>query len=118
LGIAVFELVVLKILATPKLPRAELFHASQVGIVHCVLRCVRRAYLAVGDSVSGKSYELRWEWIGRRMEMLASVFGIDVLTHAILSNHMHLFIRNRPDVVNTWSNLELAIAGPCDRYLQ
>jgi len=43
------------------------------------------------------------------MELLASVFGIDILTYAILSNHMHLVIRNRPDVVNSWSDRELAI---------
>ncbi len=43
------------------------------------------------------------------MEALASVFGIDVLTYAIMSNHMHLILRNRPDVVATWSDREVAI---------
>jgi hypothetical protein len=45
------------------------------------------------------------------MEALASVFGIDVLTYAILSNHMHLILRNRPDVVAAWSDEEAALGG-------
>jgi len=43
------------------------------------------------------------------MERLASVFGIDVLTYAILSNHMHLVIRTRPDVVSSWSDEQVAL---------
>jgi len=43
------------------------------------------------------------------MEPLASVFRIDIPTYAILSNHTHLIIRNRPEVVNTRSDRELAI---------
>ncbi len=61
------------------------------------------------DPVSGKNFEFRREWIRVRMERLASVFGIDVLTYAILSNHMHLVIRTRPDVVAEWSDEEAAI---------
>ncbi len=43
------------------------------------------------------------------MEALASVFAMDVLTYAIMSNHMHLILRNRPDVVATWTDQEVAI---------
>ncbi len=89
--------------------RAEQFHASEVGIVHAVQRCVRRAFLAGIDDKSGKDFSFRREWIRRRMEALASVFGIDVLTYAIMSNHMHLILRNRPDVVAAWSDKEVAI---------
>jgi hypothetical protein len=32
-----------------------------------------------------------------------------VLTYAIMSNHMHLILRNRPDVVSKWSDQEVAI---------
>jgi len=35
--------------------------------------------------------------------------AIDVLTYAFLSNHMHLILRNRPDVVAKWSDQEVAI---------
>jgi REP element-mobilizing transposase RayT len=67
------------------------------------------AFLAGVDAVSGKDYSFRREWIRRRSEALASVFAIDVLTYAIMSNHLHLILRNRPDVVAAWSDLEVAI---------
>ena len=40
------------------------------------------------------------------MEALASVFGIDKSTYAIMSNHMHLILRNRSDVVTNWIDKE------------
>lgn len=89
--------------------RAEQFEASDVGIVHAVQRCVRRAFLAGVDEKTGKDFSYRREWIRRRMESLASVFGVDVLTYAIMSNHMHLILRNRPDVVAAWTDQEVAI---------
>lgn len=45
---------------------------------------MRRAFLAGVDEKSGKDFSFRREWIRRRMEGLASVFGIDVLTYAIM----------------------------------
>ena len=93
----------------PRAPRAEQFDPGSVCIVHLVQRCVRRAYLAGADAVTGKNFEHRREWIRCRMERLASVFGIDVLTYAILSNHLHIVIRTRPDIVANWSNAEVAL---------
>ena len=89
--------------------RAEQFSDNEIAIVHAVQRCVRRAFLAGHDSVTGINYGYRREWIRRRMEALASVFGIDVLSYAVLSNHMHLILRNRPDVVAAWTDQEVAI---------
>jgi hypothetical protein len=81
--------------------------------VHCVQRCVRRAYLTGVDAHSGKDYQYRREWIRQRLEKLASVFGIDILSYAIMSNHLHVIVRNRPDIVQTWSDKEVAL-----RWLQ
>ncbi|MCA9193832.1 MAG: hypothetical protein KDB03_18800 [Planctomycetales bacterium] len=89
--------------------RVEQFNASEIGIVHTIQRCVRRAFLTGVDEKTGKDYSYRREWIRRRMEALASVFGIDVLTYAIMSNHIHLILRNRPDVVAKWSDAEVAL---------
>ena len=89
--------------------RAEQFHAGEIGIVHAIQRCVRRAFLAGVDRESGKDCSFRKEWIRRRMESMASVFGIDVLTYSVMSNHIHLILRNRPDVVAAWSDQEVAI---------
>jgi hypothetical protein len=89
--------------------RVEQFSADEICIVHAIQRCVRRAFLAGKDEKTGKDYSFRKEWIRRRMEALASVFGIDVLTYAIMSNHIHVILRNRPDVVAQWSDEEVAI---------
>ncbi|MFG0286737.1 MAG: transposase [Rhodopirellula sp. JB044] len=93
----------------PRPKRDEQFDCSEICIVHAVQRCVRRAFLAGVDQATGKDYSFRKEWIRRRMEALASVFGIDVLSYAIMSNHMHVILRNRPDVVEMWSDEEVAI---------
>ena len=93
----------------PRTPRVEQFNPSQVCIVHLIQRCVRKSYLTGFDDTTGKDYSHRREWIRCRMERLASVFGIDVLTYAILSNHLHLVARTRPDVVREWSDKEVAL---------
>ena len=54
------------------MPRAEQFDPSSVCIVHLVKRCIRRAYLAGADVVTGKNFEHRREWIRCRMERLAN----------------------------------------------
>jgi REP element-mobilizing transposase RayT len=97
----------------PRPLRSEIYNASEVCIVHVVQRCVRRAYLSGVDFVSGQDYSYRREWIRQRIEKLASVFGVDVLTYAILSNHLHVVLRNRPDVVVAWSDKQVAL-----RWLQ
>jgi REP element-mobilizing transposase RayT len=97
----------------PRPLRSEVFRPQEIAILHCVQRCVRRAYLSGVDSVTGTDYSYRKEWIRQRIEKLASVFGIDVLTYAILSNHLHVVLRSRPDVVAAWSDRQVAL-----RWLQ
>ncbi|TWT69688.1 hypothetical protein [Crateriforma conspicua] len=93
----------------PRPKRSEQFDPGEVCIVHVVQRCVRRAFLAGVDRESGKDYSFRKEWIRRRMEALASVFAVDVLSYAVMSNHMHQILRNRPDVCCRWSDEDVAI---------
>lgn len=93
----------------PRTPRAEQFNASEIGIVHLVQRCVRRTYLAGFDQATGIDYSHRREWIRARMERLASVFAMDLLSYAILSNHLHIVARNRPDIVAEWSDQAVAL---------
>ncbi|MEM9366900.1 MAG: hypothetical protein AAGD07_12975 [Planctomycetota bacterium] len=61
------------------------------------------------DRETGKDYSFRKEWIRRRMEALASVFAVDVLAYAVMSNHLHQILRNRPDVCAQWTDEEAAI---------
>ncbi|MFY7874743.1 MAG: hypothetical protein ACOVQM_04805, partial [Pirellula sp.] len=77
----------------PRPLRSAVYRPQEIAILHCTQRCVRRAYLSGVDAVSGADYSYRKEWIRERIEKLASVFGLDILTYAILSNHMHIVIR-------------------------
>lgn len=97
----------------PRPKRSEIFTPNEVSILHVVQRCVRRAFLSGFDEATGNDYSYRKEWIRQRIEKLASVFGVDVLSYAILSNHLHVVLRNRPDVVETWSDRQVAL-----RWLQ
>ena len=44
----------------------------------------------------------------RSGEELAGIFGVDFLGFAIMGNHLHVILRNRPNVVETWSDEEVA----------
>jgi hypothetical protein len=92
----------------PRLRRRFLFDPAEVGIYHCINRCVRRSFLCGTDPVSGKDYEHRRQWLQDRLRFLAGQFGLDVLGFAVTSNHFHVIVRNRPDVVANWSDAEVA----------
>jgi hypothetical protein len=61
----------------PAYRRSQIVSADEVGVYHCVTRCVRRAFLCGLDVESGHDYEHRKEWIRERLEELAAVFAID-----------------------------------------
>ncbi len=88
--------------------RAEVVVADEIGVYHCVQRVVRRAFLCGVDSLSGKSYDHRRAWIRDRLESLAGLFGVEIAAFAVMSNHLHVILRNRPDVVALWSDFEVA----------
>ena len=91
-----------------RLARADLFDPAEVSVFHCINRCVRRCFFCGDDPLTGINYDHRKAWLEERLRFLAGLFGIDVLNFAILSNHFHLVLRNRPDVVATWSDAEVA----------
>jgi len=68
----------------------------------------RRCFLFGFDPVSGKNFDHRKVWIEEQLKTQAANFGIDLLSMAILSNHFHLILRSRPDVVATWDDTEVA----------
>lgn len=88
--------------------RGEVMDPAQIQVFHCIHRCVRRAFLCGKDPYSGVCYEHRRHWIRKRLEFLASIFAIDCLTYTVLSNHLHVVLRSRPDVVRGWSDEEVA----------
>ena len=90
---------------TPR--RRDVIDESKVGAYHCYTRCVRSSFLLGEDPQRGLDCEHRRVWIDKRLEALASVFGIDVLDHTVMDNHLHVILRNRPDVVAEWSDQEV-----------
>ncbi len=88
--------------------RAEVVVADEMGVYHCVQRIVRRAFLCGVDPLSGKSYDHRRAWIRDRLESLAGLFGVEIAAFAVMSNHLHVMLRIRPDVVMLWPDHEVA----------
>lgn len=91
-----------------RLARAEVLDPGQVQVAHVYNRTVRRCFLFGDDPLTGKNYDHRKQWIEEALEQLAAAFGIDLLAFAILSNHFHLILRTRPDVVAQWDDREVA----------
>jgi REP element-mobilizing transposase RayT len=91
-----------------RLARADLVDPNEVATFHCIHRCVRRSYLCGADPYTGRNYDHRKAWIEQRIEWLSRYFGIDVVGYSIMSNHFHLILRSRPDVVSAWDSTEVA----------
>jgi hypothetical protein len=93
----------------PRVKRTEICAADEIQAFHLINRCVRRTFLCGKDRRSGKDYSHRKEWIRERLEELAGIFALDVLSFAVLSNHLHVVVRTRPDIVKAWSDDEVAL---------
>lgn len=91
-----------------RLARADAFAPDEIAIVHVITRVVRRCFLLGNDPVTKKNFDHRKVWIEDRLQQLAAAFGIDLLAFSCLSNHFHLILRSRPDVVATWDDTDVA----------
>ena len=91
-----------------RLARCKSIDPTLEQTIHVVSRCVRQAFLCGEDRHTGRCYEHRREWIRERLELQASVFAIDCLTFTVMHNHIHLVLRSRPDVSQTWTDREVA----------
>lgn len=92
-----------------RLSRTESCSDHEINVVHCINRCVRRGFLCGQDAVTGNHQEHRREWILAHIEFLAGAMGVEVLGYAIMSNHFHLVLRNRPGIMTDWSDDEIAV---------
>ncbi|WP_062271109.1 transposase [Endozoicomonas arenosclerae] len=105
--------------------RSTLIDPGSTPYYHCVARCVRRAFLCGEDNLTGKSFEHRRQWVVDRLEMLVSIFAIEVCAYAVMSNHYHVVLHINSREVEGWSRDEilkrwtLLFAGPLlvQRYL-
>jgi REP element-mobilizing transposase RayT len=99
----------LEVFEMPRVNRTEICAADEIQVFHLINRCVRQTYLCGEDVNTGKDYSHRKEWIRRRLEELAGIFALDVMSFAVMSNHLHVVVRTRPDVVRSWSDDEIAV---------
>ena len=91
-----------------RMARAEVFSPDEIAIVHVMNRTVRRCFLLGDDPISGKNFDHRKVWMEDQLEIQAQNFGIDLICYALMSNHFHLILRSRPDIVATWDDAEVA----------
>jgi len=90
------------------IPRRYLMSEHKVSLIHVVSRVVRKSWLLGTDPKTGKNYNHRKVWFKNRLRFLAQQFSIEVCGYAILSNHSHILVRNRPDLTGSWSAEEVA----------
>ena len=89
-------------------PRRHQFDATLPTWVHCTSRCVRKAYLCGGRD--GR-WDHRRGWVEDRLRLLAGCFAVEVAGYAVMSNHLHVVLRMRPDGEGSpsrWTDAEVA----------
>ncbi len=94
-------------------PRSALVSVDDTPYYHVVSRCVRRTFLCGVDQATGRSFEHRRQWIEDRIRLLASIFSIDVCAYAVMSNHVHIVLKLRPDEAASWSERDVAERWAC-----
>jgi REP element-mobilizing transposase RayT len=97
-----------EVATVPSKPRSDVFDPDEVGVYHCWNRLVQRRHLFGFDQLTGRDYSYRKSWVRDRLRQLAGGMAIEVLDYAVLGNHLHLVLRNRPDLVSSWSDEEVA----------
>jgi len=88
-------------------PRSEVIDESVVGVYHVWMRCIRRMFLCGYDPLTQQDFSHRKDWFVQRLDELSRIFAVDACVWAILSNHYHLIVRNRPDLVREWCDAEV-----------
>ena len=73
-------------------PRQAIVSLDATPYYHVVTRCVRRAFLCGVDRYTGMDYSHRRDWFVERLNLLQTVFSIQVAAYAVMSNHYHLVI--------------------------
>jgi hypothetical protein len=74
---------------------------------HCVVRCVRFAYLCGEDPRTGINHDHRLGWLDERLAELASIFAVRIHGHRALSQQLHLALQFDPGCVESWTDQEV-----------
>ena len=88
--------------------RGDIVVDGAEGLYHCITRCVRRAFLCGHDDYSRCSFDHRREWILSRLKELAESFVIEIIAYSVMSNHLYIVLRTRPDLLDEMSGEEVA----------
>jgi putative transposase len=89
------------------IPRRHQISLGHTPYYHCIVRCVRRAFLCGRDRYTGRSFNHRRQWLVDRVRLQASVFGIGICAYAIMENHYHLVLCADRQRVLSWSEDEV-----------
>ncbi len=87
--------------------RSDIVRHGNVAACHVWPRCVRRGFLWGKDLILKKNFDRRRQWIRSAQRLLAANFAMEIGFRAEMSNHLHLVIRTRPDVVDEWTDEEV-----------
>ena len=83
-------------------PRRLVIQDARPGAYRLISRCVRRAFLC------GDAAEHRRAWLEQGIKTQVQAFSIDVLTFAVMSNHLHIVVKTDPQRSQGWSGREVA----------
>lgn len=78
--------------------------APTASFEHCVVRCVRFAFLCGEDPRTGVNYDHRLTWLDERLAELAEIFAVRIHGHRALSRQLHLALQFDPAWVEGWSD--------------
>ena len=91
----------------PSYPRKKIVDDEEMGTYHCISRCVRRAFLCGKDAYTNHDYNHRRKWVEDLLQKNSLLFLVEVHSYAIMSNHIHLQLRTRPDKAKHLSDEEI-----------
>ena len=93
--------------------RTQIANPDLINSLHVTQRCARQNFLLDDNCGPCGKFERRRNAILDRITHLAGTFAVEILGVALMNNHLHLILRNRPDIVSQWSDLEVARRWLC-----